>query len=427
MKIKAAIENGFASRRIRHGVCFASLCIVVIATIDVTAREIVTGMSKHVYEGISAVQLLIDEENYPAALTSLNTLGDGRLNGYERSHVLSLTGYIYFQQNLLEQAIAQYREALTQTGLPDSQIRNLLNTVSQVCLVAGDYVEAEKFAQQMFDPALIIPPPSQSYIILAQSYIGQERFMDALEPLQTAIGQHREAGHIPRENWLAILSSVYYSLEKYEEMRDVLYELVSEYPREQYLINLAAIHGQLGETDRQLAVVESLLDDHRLSQHHHLLNLVNLLLAHGRPYKAATVLSEKLDSGEIKHEERVLELLSQALYQAGEERQAITPLEIAARENEDGHLYLRAARLYLDTYDYTGAEQAARLAIAMGTPRDPGGGDLILGMALTRQERFKEARRAFQQAEKHERNAKWARQWLKFVSNEQRRVVALGT
>jgi hypothetical protein len=48
-------------------------------------------------------------------------------------------------------------------------------------------------------------------------------------------------------------------------MRDVVEKLVLLYPREQYVMNLAALHGQLGDSEKQLALVESLLDDERLS------------------------------------------------------------------------------------------------------------------------------------------------------------------
>jgi hypothetical protein len=40
---------------------------------------------------------------------------------------------------------------------------------------------------------------------------------------------------------------VYYEIDDYAAMRDVIEKLVLLYPREQYVMNLAALHGQLGD------------------------------------------------------------------------------------------------------------------------------------------------------------------------------------
>jgi hypothetical protein len=39
-------------------------------------------------------------------------------------------------------------------------------------------------------------------------------------------------------------------------MREVMERWCSLYPREQYVMNLAALHGQLGDSEKQLALME---------------------------------------------------------------------------------------------------------------------------------------------------------------------------
>jgi tetratricopeptide (TPR) repeat protein len=235
----------------------------------------------------------------------------------------------------------------------------------------------------------------------------------------------KEAGAKPRENWMLMLSSVYYSLEDYKSMRDILYEIVALYPAEKYLINLAALHGQLGDTDKQLALIESLLDDERLEKSYHLMSLVNLFLAKGMPYKAADLLQREMASGRIETTRQNLEMQSQAWYLAGEGERAIPPLEEAAAMSDDGQLYLRVARLYMDDYQWAPAEKAARLALEKGGLRDEGGAWLVVGMALARGDKLAAARKAFAEAAAHEQSAQWAQQWIKFVDTEQQRIAAL--
>jgi len=263
------------------------------------------------------------------------------------------------------------------------------------------------------------------HVILAQALYGQERFEECIVPLRTAMAQQEELGQKPRENWLALLSSVYFEMEDFETMRAVVTELVTLYPKEQYLMNLAALHGQLGETDRQLALVEALLEDERLERGSYLLNLAQLFLAHQLPYKAASLLEQELEKGRIEPTEQNLQLQSQAWYLAGREDRAIAPLEQAAEMSEDGELYLRAARLYMDLYDFEHANKLASKALEKGGLKDTGDAHLLRGMALVRLERLDSAKSQFRLAMKSEETERWAQQWLKFVENEEQRLAAL--
>jgi tetratricopeptide (TPR) repeat protein len=389
------------------------------------AQERVMGMDKKTYDIITRVQEFMDAEDYEEALEHLTLALGRRLNDYERAHLLNMTGYTYYQMDRMEQAMAAYTEALSLAELPASQIRALLTTVSQLALVTEDYESAEKYALQLLQSEGKEPPPPASHVILAQAYIGRDQWGKAVEPLRTALQMQRDAGRRPRENWMSMLSAAYFNLEDYDAMREVLYELITLYPKDQYLMNLAALHGQLGETDKQLALVEALLEDQRLKRGHHLLSLVNLFMAHALPYKAATLLETEMGSGRIERNRRNLELQSQAWYLAGQERKAIPPLEEAAAMTDNGKLYLRVARLNMDLYDWPAAQKAANKALEKGGLSNPGSAYLLKGMALARLDQFDPAKKAFKLAATHEESEKYARQWLKFLAYEERRIAAL--
>ncbi len=397
------------------------LCLLMVPM--AFAKEAVVGMSKKTFDTINEVQPLIDEAQWPEALDTLEKLRERKLSGYETAHVLNMIGFIHFQMDETDLALASYEEALTQEGLPESQVRGLLNAVSQVSLAGGNYVAAERYARQLLAVESEAPQPI-SQIILAQALVGQERWLDAVEPLQIAIQMQRDTGATPRENWMVMLSSVYYSLERYEDMRDLMYEVVSLYPRERYILNLAALHGQLEETDKQMALVESLREDDRLAKGFHFVTLANLFMSHGTPYKAAVLLETQIEAGSVEPTRQNLELASQAWYAAGEEARAIPHLERAAEDEDDGELYVRIARLYMDLYEWDSARVAARKALDKGV-EEPGDAWLLVGMALARGDELDGARKAFVQAAKHDSSEKWARQWIRFVDTEQERYAAL--
>jgi len=389
------------------------------------AAEAVVGISKRVYKAVDEAQAFIDAESYRDAMAVLEKILTRRLSDYEEAVSLNMLGYVYYQLNDINKALATYRKILTKKRLPDSMLLSVLLTVSQLNLVNDNYAAAEKYARQLLAGIGDKPPPLAGYIVLAQSLIAQERFKEALQPLKTAIAEQEKAGGKIRENWLALLASVYFSLEDFHAMRDTLYQLVTINPKEQYLVNLAAIHGQLGDTDKQLALIETLKDDKRLHSEQHLINLANLFMVHELPFKAASLLEEEIAAGRITANKRNLELQSQAWYLAGEYDKALAPLERAAETTGDGELWLRLARLYVALYDWPGAEKFARKAVQRENLKKPGDGLILLGTALARQQKFTAAKKVFRRARQYEASEKYARQWLNFVDSEQQRLAAL--
>ena len=383
----------------------------------------VQGISERVFKVIGEAQAFIDSGDYATARAGLEDALTRRTTNSERAQLLNMLGYAWYEADDLERARSTYREALAIDGLPDSLRINLNLTLGQVHLVDEQYADAERHLRTLlsFDGQ---DTPSNR-ILLAAALLGQERYSDALPPLGSAIAETEQAGEVPRENWLSMLSSVYYELNDYVAMRAVVEKLTLLYPREQYLMNLAALHGQLGDTERQLALVEALLDDQRLHQPTHLRMIVNLYLGAGLPHKAATVIERELEQGRIERTVGNLELLSQAWYMSADVDRAIAPLAEAAALSESGELSLRLARLHMDAERWLEAEAAAASALDKGGLRQAGQAWLLRGMADVRRGHFDEARRHFQRAAGFNDTERYATQWLAYLEAEAARVAVV--
>jgi tetratricopeptide (TPR) repeat protein len=380
------------------------------------------GISERVYKVMGEAQDLIDAQDYAAARETLTQALERDGSGYERAQLLNMLGYTWYESDRLDLARSAYREALTLEDLPDSMLISLHLTLGQIHLVDEQYAEAEKLLRRLLQFENQDTPNNR--VLLAASLLGQERYGDALAPLRSAIGETEESGETPRENWLSMLSSVYYELDDLASMRDVIEKLVLLYPREQYLMNLAALHGQLGDEEKQLALAEALLDDQRITQPSQLTMLVNLFLGAGLPYKAARLLERELEGGRLERSVTNLELLSQAWYMSADIDRAVAPLGEAARNADSGELYLRLARLHMDAHRWNEAERAAEAALTKGGLREEGQAWLLRGMADVSLEQFAEARRSFARAAEHESTARYAQQWRAFVDVEEARVNA---
>ena len=229
-------------------------------------------------------------------------------------------------------------------------------------------------------------PAADVYMLKGQAYFQMGEFDKALEPIKIAVQMHRDQGRVPNENWLLLLRVIYWEMKDFPNMLIVLQELVEEYPKDSYVLTLAGVYSELGDTKKQLALTEALYDAGYIDGKTHAVNLANLYLLHGIPYKAAFVLQKEIDAGNVKADVRNLRLLSQAWYQARNDKKSIPPLVQAAAMGEDGELYMRLAQSYLNLEMWGKAAQAAKKGIEVGNLKRKDTANIMYGMALIQSE-----------------------------------------
>ena len=403
-----------------------ALVVFLLHTMPLDAqirKQAVMSMSERVFNTIEAAQVEIDQGKLSAARGLIEEMLSGRLSDYEQAHGLTLLGYAWYQEDNLGNARASYEQAVKLEKIPSSMRANLLITLGQICLFTDSHADAETYLRRLL--ALPEHDSAANQVLLAAAVLGQARYSEAKVLLEDALARERASGNRPKEDWLIMLSSVYYELRDYSAMRDTLAELTIHYPREQYVMNLAALTGELGQRDRQLALVESLSDDARLQNPGHVKLLANLFLEQALPYKAAVLLETALEDGRLEPNGRMLELLSQAWFLAADTQRAIEPLRRAAELSDDGKLYLRVAHLHMDTRDWRSADRAAELALKTGSLRQEGEALLIRGMALANLEQFEDASALITRATKFPDSREQASQWLSFVESELQRLKTL--
>jgi tetratricopeptide (TPR) repeat protein len=367
-------------------------------------------MSQQVYEKLAEVQEMIENKDYATAQRGIEDLrGRKGLSDYERAQLWNITGYSYYLQENYAEAIRAYDQVLAQPGLPEALLLSTLKTKAQLHFTEEDYESALAVVRQLM---AAIPEPSADVLMIeGQALFQLGRYDEALVPIKTAIDMYREQGQRPRENWLLLLRVIYFEQKEYELMIDVVKELIAYYPKDTYVLTLAGIYSELGNTKMQLALTEVLYEKGMLSTASHITNLANLYLLHGLPYKAAKVLDKEMADNIVESNERNLRLLSQAWYQAREDEKAIPPLERAAGMSEDGELYVRLAQAHLNLENWAEAADAVQKGIQLGGLKRNDTANIMLGMALFNQKRLEQARRS-QRA---------AQQWIAYVDSELKR------
>lgn len=379
--------------------------------------ETTAAMSQKVYKHLQDIQELVEQEDYTQAHELLQELRErSRLTPYEVAQAWNYTAYVYYLQERYREAISAYRQVLNQGGIPNALVQSSLKTLSQLYFVVEDYAKALETVEGLI--ASLEEPSADAYLLLGQAHFQLKQYKQALAPIRTAIDLYQDQGERPKENWLLLLQVIYYELEDYERMVEVLKELIHLYPKDRYLMTLAAVYSQLGETRKQLAITEGLYDKGHIQASHEILNLANLYMLHGLPFKAAQLLEKEMDAQRIVKSEDHLRLLSQAWHQAREDEKAISPLEQAAALAQDGNLYVRLAQSYINLERWDEAAQALRKGLDKGGLQRSDTAQVMLGMALFNQDKLAQARSVFEKALADERSHKTAEEWLAHVDNE---------
>jgi tetratricopeptide (TPR) repeat protein len=129
--------------------------------------------------------------------------------------------------------------------------------------------------------------------------------------------------------------------------------------------------------------------------------------------------------GIVEDKSKNFELAGSAWRQAQETKKSIPMMEKAASKSDEGELYVRLGNVYLDGDKFDKAVESINKGLSKGGVKRPDQARLALGMAYFNLGNYKDARRVFRQAEKDDRAAKYAKQWLKYIQSEEDRQAEL--
>jgi len=377
-------------------------------------------MSQSVYEDLTEIQELVEAKDYASAQRLTDELKSKKgLSPYELAQIWNITAYSYYLQERYTDAIRAYDQVMAQPELPEALMLSTLKTKAQLQFTLEDYEAALSTIRRLM--AEITEPSADVLMLEGQALFQLARYDEALVPIKSAIEMYREQGQTPKENWLLLLRVIYFEQKDYESMIGVVKELIVHYPKDTYILTLAGIYSELGDTKKQLTLTEVLYEKGYLTSASHVTNLANLYLLHGLPYKAAVLLEKEMGEEIVKSNDRNLRLLSQAWYQAREDQKAIPPLERAAKLSDDGSLYVRLGQAHINLEQWAEASAALQKGLQLGGLKRNDTANIMLGMALFNQKRLEQARRAFTKAASDNRSKRAATQWIAYVDSEIKR------
>ena len=387
------------------------------AETDDTKTKQAQAVSKEVYERIQKAQEMVDEKQYQPALKLLNNLyNPDKLTEYEQANVLNYIGFVYYNMDDVNNAIRTYERMLAIPTLEPQMAKQTTYTMAQLLTMEEQYSKALTTLNKWF--TLESNPAPEPFILKAQLVYNLNQYKEMVAPIETAMRIANERGKPVKEDWWNLLNFAYFQQENYRKVRDIQKTLLQNWPKARYWKSLAGAYTELGEDEKLIYAYDAAHTQGMLVKDTEFVTMAQLYLQAEVPYKAATLLQEKMDSGAVPKNEKNYRLLSQAWMLSMEDQKAIPALQAAAKLATDGELDHRLANAFLNVGQYDDCVKSANTAIRKGGLKNPDNIQISLGMCLYNLRRYGDAKTAFRNAAKVPRSQRTSGQWIKVIDAE---------
>jgi tetratricopeptide (TPR) repeat protein len=389
---------------------------------DMETQE-TASMRESTYKELAKAQEAAEAENYAEATKILDKLGKQDLNDYERAQMLNLSAYMYYAQDNFGRAIQAYENLLQLPGLPEALRTSTVYTLSQLYFSQEQWQKSINKLEQWMQ--LTNEDSLTAFEMMAQAYYQMGEYRKALRPAYKVIEMKQAEGEPVSEHSYMLLRVLHYELQEYQQVEDVLHELIKLAPKRQYWMQLASLYGEMENQRKQLNTLELMYLQGMLNKETEILSLVGLLLNHELYVRAGKVIEDNLESGLITSTFEHWRLAAQAWTMAQEDERAIPALTRATELSSDGKMNIILGNTYMNLGRWEEAVAVARAAIRKGGLDREDQAHVMIGQALFELERYDEARTAFEAAARDRRSRQLAAQWINYIESEKDRQAQL--
>ena len=383
-------------------------------------------LRNNIYEKLAEAQTFAEAKDYASAEEILNEMLDAtskksKLNAYELANVYNTYAFLRYAVEDYNGALNYYQKVIDQRPqIPVALEVGTLFTIAQLHFLQENWQKGIDTLNQWM--AVTEIPNTNAYVLLANGYFQLKDYDKSLENIQIAIDREEAAGKLPKEQWYNLARFIHFDRDSFAEALDILEILIMYYPKKQYWVQASHLYGEQKDEARQLAILEATYQQNLLDKSQDLVLLSQLYLNAEVPYPAAKTLEKGFKDEIVEDDSKNYELAGVAWRQAQEVTKSLPMLELAAEKSEKGELYARLGSVYLDVDKNKEAVAALNKGLKRGGVKRTDQARLALGMAYFNLGEFNSARKAFREAAKDKRAKAFARQWLKYINSEEKRL-----
>ena len=390
----------------------------------------VPSMSEATFKKLAEAQEFIDATDLNGAQAVLQGMLDRcrsgrscRYNGNEVGQIHNMLGFVHFSKEDYGAAIRHYEEVLKQgEDIPEGLETTTLYTLAQLCFVDERYDDALRYMEIWISKAN--NPGPEPHIFMGQVYYQMQDYASAVGQIERGIAVAKERDTAVKENWWALLNFLYFELENWPKVLEILEILVRDFPKRDYWIRLAGIQGQEGMGKQQVYTMMAAYEAGFLTRESDLTTLAGLLMQEEVPIRAAAVMGQGFGDEIIERTDKNLRAFGQAYQLSQEVDKAIPVFEEAAQLADDGRIYESLAQLYLEDDQFDRCVAAASNALDKGGLRKAQSVQIVRGMCDYNRDRLTSARTSFVACRNESRrvrdqsNQRICQQWITYIDRE---------
>jgi tetratricopeptide (TPR) repeat protein len=334
-------------------------------------------ISAGTYRVLQKAERLAAEQDLNEAISLLERR-HARRSGkvYETAVLLRALAVMHLMRDDLGQAADYLQRSLDTGALPEDIAHQAEYDLASLYGATGQHARAETLLERWFQSETA--PSAEAYILLANTYIQQQKLGDAITPLRKAIATSDR----PREPWLQVLLAALHDLGQLPEATEVLFDLIASFEKREYWLQLAGVYQLRRDLNQAASALRMAHQRGFITEAEHLKRLAHLHLYLDLPYEAAGLIESALANDQLPADKETYRLMSHSWLRAREHNKAIDALRDLAKVDQDGDVLLRLGRVYLANARWADAAEALRLALMREDLDDAGSANRLLGLAL---------------------------------------------
>jgi tetratricopeptide (TPR) repeat protein len=387
------------------------ICCFLVFSVNAKESKKTTTVSPWLYKKSKTVEKLIAKKSYQQAQQKLESiLSDIKKGEYEHAFVLKSLSSVHALKGRYSKAAELLAQSIDLKVMPEEEEQRAILNLGQLYMATEQYAKAIKTLEPWLKTHTNLD--MQINVLVANAYTQLKHYRKALPYIKKAIRQSKK----PKESWYQLNLALYYELEEYTPATDILKILISSYPDKQtYWQQLSSIYQQVKQYKKALSVKDLAYKKGFITAEKEILELANLFLFIGSPFKAAKLIEQEINQKRIKHISKNWEILANAWTMAKEFDHAIKALEIASDLNSKGSLYLQLGQLYVEQEKWSQAIKSLNNALNKGGLKNTGSAHLLLGMSYYELNDLEKANKSLLKATKYNKSKKAARQWAEYI------------
>lgn len=354
-----------------------------------------------------------DNEQYQAALETLNRALGMDPSGYERTMIHRVRASIFFELDNLDEAINAFRAAIEAGGMTADERRDTRVNLGQLLLAQERIDEGlREFETAIAEGAQINRSLAR---VLAQGYAIADRWSDGLRYAE----QWYELTPEKSVSEYQLMLAYYDQLNRPSDSLRVVRDQVNDHPGERTgWTNLVSLLARAEQDGPAFEANKLMYLNGLFRQSEELVRLVQYYSYFDNPFRGAIILEREMNAGRIPTNLTNLRLLSNMWRQAAEFERAIPVLSRISQQEGDGQTALQLAEAYYQLNDFANAETAFQTALNRGGLQQPGEAWVLLGTVRFNEGNLDGAMQAFREGRNFASSRSQAQGWLSFVEGQ---------